>query len=170
MVRTEAGETRFAEPELPVGYDGRLTTIAGAPLLWRERRLEQFRALSPKAMADRFRAYLDVRDQFDQAYQDLLAHRRILNQWRFRNSRNLPLKVEEDLEGTPALTAALGQVLAVGEPMEARYYQLRLDAPYLAEEYREHLANEEAFLPERLDFVRFLRAVTDLSPADEVAE
>lgn len=170
MVRSEAGETRFAEPDLPVGYDGRLSNIDEAPLVWRGQRLRRFGSLGPGAMAERFQAYLDLRDRFDEAYEELLNYRRLLNRWSFRNSRDLPLMVDEDLEETPGLAGAISRILSVGEPMEARYYQLRLDAPYLPEEYREHLANEEAFLPERLHFVRFLRAVTELSPAAEVTD
>jgi hypothetical protein len=160
MVRSEAGATRFAEADVPVGYDGRLRNLEEAPLLWRRRGIEEFSSLGPGAMSQRFQEYLDLRARFDRAYQDLLTHRRVLNRWSFRESRGLTVGVEGDLAASPGLPEALRGVLEVGELMEARYYQLRMDAPYLSEEYREHLENEEAFLPERLHFLRFLRAVT----------
>lgn len=161
MVRSEAGETRFAEPELPVGYDGRLQNIEGSPLLWRRREVQRFGTLGPGVMARRFREYLDLRARFDEAYQELLSYRRLLNRWSFRNGRNLPLQVEEDLAENPGLQVALEEALQIAERMEARYYQLRLDKPYLPDEYGSHLENEDAFLPERLHFVRFLRGTWD---------
>lgn len=170
MVRSEAGERRFAEPNLPVGYDGRLRNIQGSPLLWRSREVQRFTALGPGAMAQRFQEYLDLRARFDEAYQELLSYRRLLNRWSFRSSRNLPLRVEEDLTENPGLGSVLQESAEISERMEMRYYQLRLDEPYLPDGYRNHLDNEDAFLPDRLHFVRFLRGVTGLTDSQSAGE
>jgi hypothetical protein len=51
--------------------------------------------------------------------------------------------------------------------MERRYYQLRLDAPYLREEFQDHLRQEQAYLPDRLHFLRFLRAIVPTTIVEE---
>lgn len=162
-VLSRSGRRRFAEPGRPVGYVQQLTSIDGSPLAWREAALSEFRSREPGEMARRFREYLELRGRFDSAYGELLTHRAQLNQWSRAYRRGLTPGVADALSENQELNAALDEVLSISEEMEARYYQLRLDAPYLAEEYRDHLRREDAFLLERLHFVRFLRAIV---PAD----
>lgn len=158
-VWSDSGARRFAEPDRPVGYYERLINIEGSPAAWREAALVEFRSRGPGRMAERFREYLELRARFDDAYEALLTHRSTLNRWSREYRRGLTPEIEGALTGTPELSQDLDATLSLGEEMEERYYQLRLDAPYLREEFREHLRQEDAFLLDRLHFLRFLRAV-----------
>ncbi|MFW6338378.1 MAG: hypothetical protein ACOC25_05575 [Alkalispirochaetaceae bacterium] len=166
-VLSETGVRRFAEPGRPVGFYRRLSNIEGAPLEWREAALKTFATRGPGEMADRFQEYRELRERFDTAYEELLRYRSTLNRWRSEFRRGLDPKVEETLTGEPELSAALDGVLGVSEEMERRYYQLRLDAPYLREEFREYLRQEDAYLTDRLHFVRFLRALLPAGALDQ---
>ncbi len=166
-VLSEDGVRRFAEPDRPVGFYQRLSNIEDSPLAWSETALSDFASRGPGEMAERFRGYLELRDRFDAAYEELLLHREVLNRWRRDYRRGVTSAMEETLNGAPELSEALGAAFRVGEEMERRYYQLRLDAPYLREEFQDHLRQEQAYLPERLHFLRFLRAIVPTTMVEE---
>ena len=159
----DVGGRRFVEMGRPVIYDGRLRNVEGQAVSAAEEAVRSYAAEDPGFHAARMEAYLSLRERFDAAYTALLEHRSLLNQWFLRMERGLSLEVQGDLETNERLRNAVNELLPVAEAMERRYYQLRLDLPYLSQEHRRHLAREDAFILDRLHQVRRVRR--SLGPA-----
>lgn len=158
-VRGATGVTRFAEAGRPVVFDGTVRNVAVVPELWLEGAASQFRQASPAEVAGRMDAYVTMGREFNDAYEAVLEYRTILSDWFRRADRRLDTGAQETLAENEGLRETMGALFTVGERMEERFFQLRMDEPYLSRRYREYLADEEAYLLSRLHQLRRLRLI-----------
>jgi hypothetical protein len=152
--------------EIPIS----MSSVEKFKQTWNTEKIDAFKSNANRAIADYARRYIDLKNQFDQAYRSLLAQKTILDKWYREDARGQIGGGMEVMKEKTAIVKPLMAIKKVSTLFEPVYYRLlelqvlhkqghgkgSLGPGLTSDQFFNRLSNESVELRERMANIRYI--------------